>query len=66
METIRLEEQEHVNMSVVKNTLTDGSHVYEVRVACVDAPVIEFNCISHDYADRLLDQLMECVDISRL
>jgi len=66
MTTVRRTELAEVNISVVEETLTDDSHVYNVQIACIDSPVIELACVSDKYADALFEQLEQCVDIREL
>ena len=64
MSTItRSEHLSEFSISIVEQTLTDSSHVYDVHIDFKDSPTVELACVSNDYATALLDQLEHCVDI---
>ena len=60
---IRSEELTEFSISIVEQTLSDSSHVYDVHIGFVDSPTIELACVSSAYADALFAQLEHCADI---
>ena len=60
---VRSVELAEFTMSIVEQTLTDSSTVYDVHISFIDSPTIELACVSSDYADALFAQLEHCVDI---
>lgn len=56
---------EHGRNKVVRETLTDRSHVYSVVTQSDDGPAIIFACIDKRHAERLAELLQTgTVDIS--
>jgi len=65
MNIVRSSNLSEFNLSVVEQTLSDSSHVYDVHIQFTNTenPTIELACISSKSADALFDKLEECVDI---